>query len=73
MANLMFCPPGTKIIEIAPNDNYRPFFTLISSKLGLTHAIMPCPTQTGGFFSHVQVDMGRLRALRRMLDKRHAG
>ena len=69
-ANLVFCPPGTKVIELAPDCGYRPFFALISSKLGLVHGILPCPTSDGGFFGRMNVPVARLRALRRMLERR---
>jgi hypothetical protein len=70
LANLVFCPPGTKVIELAPDCGYRPFFAQISSKLGLVHGIIPCPTHDGGFFGHVTVPPERLRAMRRMLERR---
>jgi hypothetical protein len=70
LANLVFCPPGTKVIELAPDCGYRPFFALISSKLGLQHGIIPCPTEDGGFFGDVTVPLERLRALRRIMERR---
>jgi hypothetical protein len=70
LANLVFCPPGTKVIELAPECGYRPFFQLIASELGLVHGVLPCPTHDGGFFGDVTVPLDRLRALRRMLERR---
>jgi hypothetical protein len=70
LANLVFCPPGTRVIELAPASGYRQFFSLISSKLGLTHGILPCPSADSGFFSALQVDREKLAALLRLLERR---
>ena len=70
LANLIFCPPGAKVIELAPESGYRPFFALISSKLELTHGILPCPATDGGFFGNLRVNQERLAALLRLLERR---
>ena len=70
LANLIFCQPGTKVIELAPDRAYRPCFTAISSKLGLVHAILPCPTSDGTDNGDLRVDGERLAALLRMLLQR---
>ncbi len=67
LANLIFCAPGTKVIELTPDRAYRPRFTAISSKLGLVHAIIPCPTSDGTGDGDLRVDGERLAALLRML------
>jgi hypothetical protein len=71
MANLLFCAPGTKVLELSPDCEFRPIFTQISDKLDLVHAVLPCPTDDGGFFGAMQVDTGRFRALLRQLQTRH--
>jgi capsular polysaccharide biosynthesis protein len=38
LANLLFCEPGTKVIEFMPSADLRPSFWLISEKLNLVHA-----------------------------------
>jgi hypothetical protein len=70
LANLIFCPPGAKVIELAPDGGYRQFFALISSKLDLTHGILPCPAIDGGFFGNLRVNQERLAALLRLLERR---
>ena len=40
LSNLVFCEPGTKVIEFMPRLEMRPFFWLISEKLGLVHGML---------------------------------
>jgi hypothetical protein len=67
LANLLFCAPGTKVLELSPDIEFRPFFSYMSSKLGLTHGILPCRTSNGGFHGDLMVPMQKLGALFRML------
>jgi hypothetical protein len=67
MANLLFCPPGTKVLELAPDSDFKPYFSCMSSKLKLAHGVLPCPTHDGGFFGDMQVDLVKFAALYRML------
>jgi hypothetical protein len=66
MANLVFCRPGTKILELSPNIEFRPFFWQLSEKLRLPYMIVQSPTH-GGFNGEMDVSMPRLRAAFRML------
>ena len=72
LSNLLFCEPGTKVIEFMPSVEMRPFFWLISEKLGLVHGMQFCPsvkTQNyQGFQGSVRVDIEKLEALYRMVD-----
>jgi hypothetical protein len=70
LANLLFCGPGTKVLELAPVVHFEPYFAYLSSKLGLVHAVLPCPTDERGFFGDMRVDMEKLAALFRMLKVR---
>ncbi len=63
LSNLLFCAPGTKVIEFTPDCEFRPLFAQISDKLGLSHAVLPCPTHDGGFYGRMQVDITKFRAL----------
>jgi hypothetical protein len=72
LANLMFCPPGTQVLELSPDCEYRPFFNEMCGKLGLGHAVLPCPTQDGGFFGQMRVDPKRLAHMLRLLSARQA-
>ncbi|HEY4406513.1 MAG TPA: glycosyltransferase 61 family protein [Xanthobacteraceae bacterium] len=69
LANLLFCEPGTKVIELLPSVEMRPFFWLISEKLDLVHGMQFCATTDGpGFQASIIVDIGKLQALIRMVD-----
>ena len=69
LANLLFCEPGTKIIEFMPSVELRPFFWLISEKLGLVHGMQFCtPSGPQGFQSALTVEIDKLQRLFRMVD-----
>jgi glycosyltransferase involved in cell wall biosynthesis len=69
LANLLFCEPGTKVIEFMPFVEMRPFFWLISEKLDLVHGMQFCATVAGqGFQAAITVDIDKLQALIRMVD-----
>jgi glycosyltransferase involved in cell wall biosynthesis len=64
LANLLFCEPGTRVIELMPTVDVRPFFWLISEKLDLVHGVQFCDAADGrGFQAAVTVDIGKLQAL----------
>ncbi len=62
-----FCFPGTKVLELSPECEYRPCFNGICSKLGLDPATLPYATEDGTFDGRITVDRSRLRALFKML------
>jgi Glycosyltransferase 61 len=69
LANLLFCEPGTRVIELTPSVEMRPFFWLISEKLSLVYGVQFCSVAQGqGFQGAVTVDLGKLRALYRMVE-----
>jgi hypothetical protein len=71
LTNLLFCEPGTKIIEFMPTVEMRPFFWLISEKLGLRHAMQFCPGIEGvGFQASIHVDIDKLRRLYELIEGR---
>jgi hypothetical protein len=50
----------------------RPFFWLISEKLGLRHAMQFCPGVEGaGFQASIRVDMDKLRRLYELIERGH--
>ena len=70
LANLLFCEPGTKVIEFMPEVEMRPFFWLISEKLGLRHGMQFCRGVDGvGFQASIQVDIDKLRRLYALIEK----
>ena len=69
LANLLFCEPGTKVIEFMPSVEMRPFFWIISDSLDLRHAVQFCPMVDGDTFqATLAVDLNKLTALYKTLD-----
>jgi capsular polysaccharide biosynthesis protein len=68
LTNLMYCAAGTRVLEFMPDLEYRSPYAEISDKLGLVHAVLPCPTDNGQFFGNVSVDVGAMRRLLRQLE-----
>jgi glycosyltransferase involved in cell wall biosynthesis len=69
LANLLFCEPGTKVIELMPRVEVRPFFWMISDKLDLVHGMLFCSPVGGNTFrAAIQVDIDKLDALIRMVN-----
>jgi hypothetical protein len=67
-----FCLPGTKVLELPPECEYRPCFNEICSNLGLDPATLLYATEDGTFDGRITVDRSRLRALFKMLQHRLA-
>ena len=67
LGNLLFCQPGTRVLELSPDVDYKPYFSYVCNKLGLTHGVLPCATRDGTFGGDMDVDMGKLVALYRMM------
>ena len=63
LSNLIFTPPHARVIEFIPESEMRSFFWLISSKMGHEYAMLPCPTNGGGFNGDMHVDMTKLDRL----------
>ena len=70
LGNLLFCRPGTKLLELAPDCDYKPYFSYMCNKLGLTHGVLPCRTTDGTFLGDIILDMHKFAALFRMLKNR---
>ncbi len=68
LANLLFCRPGTRVIELMPSVDVRPFFWLISQKLDLVHGMQFCATVGPDFQSAITVDIAKLQTLIQMVD-----
>jgi glycosyltransferase involved in cell wall biosynthesis len=69
LANLLFCEPGTKVIELMPACEMRPFFWLISEKLDLVYGLQFCATvPEQDFRGAIAVDIDKLQALIRMVE-----
>jgi capsular polysaccharide biosynthesis protein len=69
LTNLLFCAPGTKVLEFMPAVEMRPFFWLISVGLDLRHAVQFCPSIDGDTFqATLAVDIAKLKTLYKRLD-----
>ncbi len=69
LSNLLFCEAGTKVIELSPVSEFRPFFWMISDKLNLVYGLQFCRTVADrDFQSCIIVDIHKLEALMRMVD-----
>jgi hypothetical protein len=71
MANLLFCAPGTRVLEITPAAEYRSGFVEMSGKLGLVHAVLPCASVHESFWTDIRVDPVKLTRLLAMLQSVH--
>jgi hypothetical protein len=60
------------VLELSPDCEYRPFFNEIAAKLGLSHAVLPCPTDDGTFNGRLTVDTSRLAGVIGLLQLRRA-
>jgi capsular polysaccharide biosynthesis protein len=70
LGNLLFCAPGTKVLELSPDVDFKPYFSYMCNKLALTHGVLPCATTDGGFNTDMTVNMEEFSALFRMLRHR---
>jgi hypothetical protein len=68
LSNLLFTPPNARVIELTPNTEMRPFFWLISSKLGHEYGMLPCETQYPSFNAELRVDIQKLARLLSLLE-----
>ena len=66
LANLLFCEPGTKVIELMPSVEFRSFFWLIAQKLNLVYGLQFCGVDR--YEDDITVDIDKLRTLIGMVD-----
>ena len=66
LANLLFCEPGTKVIELMPSVEFRSFFWFISQKLDLVYGLQFCDANR--YEDDITVDIEKLQRLIRMVD-----
>jgi hypothetical protein len=65
LANLLFCQPGTKVIELMPSGGFRSYFWFIAQKLDLVYGLQFC---ANGYDDDIIVDIDKLRTLIRSVD-----
>jgi hypothetical protein len=67
LTNLIYCAPGTRVLELSPDQEYRSCYPELSDKLGLVHAVLPCPTDDEGFYGAMSVELAAFRRLLKQL------
>ncbi len=48
LANLVFCQPGTRILEFMPMDHVRPYYFTLAVRTGIDWACLPCRCRASG-------------------------
>ncbi|MGA2600639.1 MAG: glycosyltransferase family 61 protein [Bryobacteraceae bacterium] len=66
LSNLLFCEPGTKVIELMPSAEFRSFFWFIAQKLELVYGLQFCVANR--YEDDITVDIDKLRTLIGMVD-----
>jgi capsular polysaccharide biosynthesis protein len=66
LSNLLFCDPGTKVIELMPSAEFRSYFWCIAQKLELVYGLQFCAANR--YEDDITVDIDKLRTLIRMVD-----
>lgn len=67
LAGIIYCAPGTRVIEFSPEEDFLANYAVLSSKLGLIHGVVPCPTKDGRFSSPMRVNPAKFRAVLRQM------
>jgi hypothetical protein len=73
LSNIIYCAPGTRVLELSPVSEYRSNYAELSDKLGLVHAVLPCPTDNDEFHGGMRlvVDVAALGRLLTQLQNWH--
>jgi capsular polysaccharide biosynthesis protein len=66
LSNLLFCEPGTKVIELMPSVEFRSYFWFIAQKLNLVYGLQFCVANR--YEDDITVDIDKLQTLIRMVD-----
>lgn len=66
LTNVMFCKPGTRVVEIMPDRDHRPHFWAISHACGLPYTLVEAPAVSRAMEMVVDVDTVE-SVVRRML------
>ncbi|GAA3995340.1 glycosyltransferase family 61 protein [Hymenobacter fastidiosus] len=67
LANIVFSPPGTELIELLPERFMVPDYLELAARLGITHRHLVCSDETlsrtrgAAQFDHITVDLTALR------------
>ena len=60
LVNMLFCRPGTRILELVPSAEVRDFFWMLAAKMGHIYGTILCQSSGTGINSSVVVDPEKL-------------
>jgi len=61
--NMLFVPPGARILEFMPSFEMRPHYWALANGLGHKYGFLRCQTKGQGFFNPLVVDMPKMLEL----------
>ena len=67
LTNMIFCPPGARVLDIVPRSVFQPLNWLLAEKCGLIYGVMPCWPQENAGDGALRVELARFRSLLRAL------
>ena len=67
---ILFCAPGTAVLELSAACQFRPRINLLAAKLDLVHAALPCASVADNFDGNPTIPPLRLRAALDVLSAR---
>jgi capsular polysaccharide biosynthesis protein len=62
LADIVFCAPGTRVIEFLPSGHRYPYFATLSAASELRYAAVACVSVSGASHADFTVDVGAARA-----------
>jgi hypothetical protein len=68
LANLVFSYPGVKVLELMPDDEFRPDFWRLANKLGHVYGFLGCPVKGAQGEGRLVPDAPHFQALFNMLE-----
>jgi hypothetical protein len=68
LANLVFSYPGVKVLELMPDDEFRPDFWRLANKLGHVYGFIGCPVKGAQGEGRLVPDAPHFQALFNMLE-----
>jgi capsular polysaccharide biosynthesis protein len=68
LSNLVFSNPGVKVLELMPDDEFRPGFWTLANKLGLVYGFLGCPVTGASGDERLVPELKDFRNLFNMLE-----
>lgn len=63
LTNMLFAPPGAKLLELMPDMTFRPHFWGMTTSLGQGYGLLGCRSTNGTFDGTLDVNVVRLKRL----------